>query len=418
MPSATHKTYTTISRGRGAAIFQEGEEWTVRGFPAGSTPVEVTFRTAYEDRSFEANLPRWLFAEVTGYADSLEDAIRRFPNAASALTPVFDVALNTSVDDLVLHVGFDATPDCAERKFFQNFVPDDPPTLRQTRPVHRGLLSCLVESMARHPDHVRLHRAAAHYQQALRFWSYGDETRAVGQLWMGMEALTPVAKRDQLEKTGARTAAELADALKVELKHLDATLRRTVLFVGDEYCYKTVADVSNGFEHGYLPLDQLRQLSRDVREAAAAWLRKAIVNLSRVPEPTRSEMLGAPFDTPIIGFPVTKYLRGTLIGSGDPAAPGARYPVVTWRTDIKSFRKENDGRHNVQWNESITPRLGPHVQLTGVSIELWSGDKNTGTTATMQRAVVERAGSTYEVSRDRLAGGAADEPPEGRSALE
>ena len=375
------------------------------GFPAGSTPVDVTFRTAYEDLRFEASVPRWLVAEVTGPADSLEDAIRRFPNAARALTPMFDVALNTGVDDLDLHLGFDATPGCTNRRFFQTFLQDNPPTLRQTRPVDRQLLSSLVQSMARHPDHVRLHRAAARYEQALRYWSLGDETRAVGQLWMGIEALTPVAKRGELEKTGAGTSSELAEALGVELKQLDSTLRRVVLFAGDDDCYRTVADVSNGFEHGYIPLDELRQLARGVRDAAATYLRKSIVGLSRVPEPTIHAMLDSPYDTPIIGFPITKYLRGTLIGSGESAPSGQRYPAVTWRTEIKSFRKGDDGRHDVDWSERITPNLGPGIQLTDISIEMWSADKNTGTRATMEGASVERDGTRYEIPSDECRSG-------------
>jgi hypothetical protein len=65
--------------------------------PVGPSRVDVTFRTAYVSYGFEAIVPRWLYAEVSGPVESLEDAIRRFPNGVRSLTPIFDVALNASV---------------------------------------------------------------------------------------------------------------------------------------------------------------------------------------------------------------------------------------------------------------------------------------------------------------------------------
>ena len=141
MAQATPSTYAAVCRGRSAAIFREGEVWTIRGFPTGPSSVDVTFRTACVSCGSEAKAPRWLYAEVSGPAESLEDAIRRFPNAVRSLTPIFDVALNTSVDDLDLHLSFDATPGREERNFFQNFLREERPTPRPVRPAHVALLS-------------------------------------------------------------------------------------------------------------------------------------------------------------------------------------------------------------------------------------------------------------------------------------
>jgi hypothetical protein len=414
MSESSSRTYVAVSRGRAAAIFGEGDQWSVQGWPAGPTAVNLTLRTAYVSYGFNAKAPRWLYAEVSGPAESIEDAIRRFPNAVRSLTPIFDVALNASVDDLDLHLGFDATHGREEREFFQNFLRDDPPTLRQVRRVHAGFLSALTEAIARHPDHVRIHRAASHYQQALRSWSFGDETRAVGQLWMGFEALTPVSRRQEMNRTDTSSAAELANALNVELKELDGTVRRTVLFAGDGKSYAETKDVSDGFEHGYRPLDELRVLARSTREALAAHLRKAIIQLSRVPEPTASEMLLQPYNTPIIGFPIAKYIRGTLKGPGEPAAPGERYPSLTWRTEIKSFALKCDGRHDVQWNDSVTAKIGSAIQLTDVRIELWSGDKIPPGTVTMERAAVDREDRSYGLPSPASQAPRGDQRPRGR----
>lgn len=151
MEEPTQRCYVTVSRGPAAATFREGDEWTVRAFPAGPSRDDMTFRTAYVSYGFEAKSPRWLYAEVSGSAESLGDAIRRFLNAVRSLTPIFDVALNASVADLDLHLGFESTSGCEEREFFQNFLREDPPTPRQVRQVRTGLLSCLTEAIARHP---------------------------------------------------------------------------------------------------------------------------------------------------------------------------------------------------------------------------------------------------------------------------
>jgi hypothetical protein len=395
MAQATPSTYVAISRGRSAAIFREGEEWTVRGFPTGPSPVDVTFRTAYVSCGLEAKAPRWLYAEVSGPAESLEDAIRRFPNAVRSLTPIFDVALNASVDDLDLHLSFDATPGREERNFFQNFLREEPPTPRQVRPAHVGLLSHLTQAIARHPGSVRIHRAAAHYQQALRFWTLGDETRAVGQLWIGIEALTPVVKREEMRRTGTTTPSDLAKALNIELKDLDATLRRVVLFEGNEQSYSATKRTSDGFEHGFIALDELRALARGTRDQSATHLRTAIIRLSGVAEPEASEMLTGTYATPVIGLPITKYLRAKLKGKGEPAAPGQRYPSVTWRTTVEHFGRRDEGGHNLRWNENITAKIGPDVQLSDISIEMWSGDRVPAGKVTMQKAEMVR--TDYEV---------------------
>ena len=395
MPESTTPRYVTVSRGQSAAVFSDGDEWTVRAFPAGTSRVDITFRTAYASYGFEAPVPRWLYGEVSGVAESLEDAIRRFPNAARTLTPIFDVALNASVEDLDLHLGFDGTRGREERKFFQNFARESILTLRQFRPVRTSFLSHLAEAIALHPDTVRIHRAAAHYQQALRFWSFGDETRAVGNLWMGFEALTPVVTRQEMRRTGTTTSRELASALNVELKELDATLRQSVLFDGDKKAYRITKEASDGFEHGFIPLDQLRTLARDTKDNSAAHLRRSIIRLCAMPDPICSEMLRAPYTTPIIGFPFTKYLRGTLRGSGDLAPPGRRYPSVAWRTDIEHFRLRDGGGHDVQWNEKVTAQLGPAIELTDVSIELWSGEKAPPGTVRTQDFVVVREDTGY-----------------------
>ena len=56
---------------------------------------------------------------------------------------------------------------------------------------------------------------------------------------------------------------------------------------------------------------------------------------------------------------------------------------------------KDDGRHEVQWNENVTPKLGPTIQLTDVRIELWSGDKTPGLSATT-RATADPEGASYD----------------------
>lgn len=75
--------YVAVARGRAAATFREGEDWAVRRFPAGPSQVDVIFRTAYVSYRFEAKVPRWLYAEVRGPGESLEDAISRSDNWVS-----------------------------------------------------------------------------------------------------------------------------------------------------------------------------------------------------------------------------------------------------------------------------------------------------------------------------------------------
>jgi hypothetical protein len=188
---------------------------------------------------------------------------------------------------------------------------------------------------------------------------------------------------------GLATAGELAERLSVDLKVLDPTIRKQVLFWSDEDCYAKAKKASDGFEHAFLPLDEVHRLAAEVRDRTGEHLRRGLLVLAGIDEPALSELLGPKLAQPMTFLPIVKYLRGALIGAGEPAAAGERYPFVVWQLSVKGFRAEGD-RQDVTWDETMTPRMGEGIQFRPVTVEMWSANPVTASVSNRRVTVVSR----------------------------
>jgi hypothetical protein len=80
-------------------------------------------------------------------------------------------------------------------------------------------------------------------------------------------------------------------------------------------------DASNGFEHGYLPVDTVRGLVTGVLEQAMRYVRRALIEASGVENATRAVLCDPSYDEPRGLTPVVRFVRGTLRRTDDRPAP-------------------------------------------------------------------------------------------------
>ena len=185
---------------------------------------------------------------------------------------------------------------------------------------------------------------------------------------MATEALTKAKVRAECRARGISQQEDLAGELGVELKQLDAAIRRDLLLKGDNEAYRKAKEASGGFEHGFLNYDKVRELSQDVRHRMAEYVRTAILQMYELDSAVFSRLTSDPFNKPLGHWPIVKYLRGKLIGSGrELAAPGNAYPFVKWGYEIKNAKWEG-GKFNIEITENLTMDLAEGVVFQPQSI--------------------------------------------------
>jgi hypothetical protein len=381
--------YVVVARGESAVRVPHGSTIEIpTASPLGQAMVR--FRTRFSDNGFASPVPRELWAEVEGEADcSLDEATNRYWNIANGFTPALAVITNGPVDDLTVDLAFDATDGQAEHAFFQNFLTFDSGPLHHGRnlPVQEAME--VLGALEASPHKSRLLRAVAFYREALRYLKPGQETLFVVYLWMAVEALTKVALRtacaqaqcseDELVvRWSLAKPGDDEETLKVAKRGLDGEARRRLIFHGDGECQRDTVNASDGFEHGFEELDTVRKLAIKARDAGAAQhVRRAIFELMELDPATTTTLTSGRYDKPRANWPITRYMRGTLIGPAHAlAAAGEAYPMVKWSPQVKEFVKADSGAYNVTFDENMTLSCGAEVQFRPERFEVWGPEND------------------------------------------
>jgi hypothetical protein len=333
----------------------------------------------------------------TRFAPSITEAARRFVGIALYFQPLLVVSANAWIGDVEAELIYDSSPHTSEREFFQTFIPDEPdvPTRRSRIIDARATLS-LHNALELHENHERIHRSASHYSLALNHWQFGQQTLALAFLFMGIEALVPVAIRVHCErqrvgedefaetlgvKLQANTDRDLCDRCRKRIQQqrryeFYAAVRRKVLFDNDVETANAAKKASDGFEHGYESFDNIREFARSARDKTAGYLRKAILELSEMEKPDLTVLSESRFEKPFGPHPILHYFRGRLLGESDQlAADGEEYPRLGWELRITAVDESSTGGTSIQTTQTQTASLGPNIQLRPESIEGWDANE-------------------------------------------
>ncbi|MBX7252398.1 MAG: hypothetical protein K1X50_10470 [Candidatus Promineofilum sp.] len=381
-----HHQYLVVFRAGSASIVPWGRGLQVNALHLDGRSV-ITIRTRYVDKGLESPLPGDLWVEVKGDAESIEHAVSTMGSAAATILTVVAFATNAAIGDMEPELAFDCTPGVKERAFLQSLLPEERPILGRGRRVPDDAVYALMWAIegyrAAHGEFERLIRAMAQYRLALNHWKWGHETMSTAHLYMGMEALTKVVLRKRLLESNS-SEEELAREMGIDPMSLgpgerlstllDAAIRRKVLFCGDDECHRSAKKASDGFEHGFMPFEEVREHALLVRDKTAAYLRTAILDLleKELGQEHREALLSPPFSKPIGKWPLVKYARGELVGEADALADAEmEYPLMKWRSAIKAAQMDEDGEYQLVVEETLSPRLGDGVQFRLKSFEVW-----------------------------------------------
>jgi hypothetical protein len=372
--------YVAVFRGSSALVFPPGTRIKVNS-PISLGTVIITFNTRYLYKGLESPLPGDLWIDARGPAESIENAVSVFGGIVGSLATIISFSMNSAIGDLEPELIFNNTPGLKVRDFLQSMLPDERNILHAGRNVNPKATLGLIDAIEAHPEKERINRAITQYSLALRHWRWGHEILATAHLYIGMEALTKAVIRSQLTASGINEeqyACSLGinpdtlgpcDSLSAAI---DVIVRKNLLFKGDNECYKDAKAASDGFEHGFMPFDKIRNKARAVRDKTATYLRKAILDLIKIEEVHREILLNTPYKVPLGNWPVVKYMRGQLLGDSDNlAAKGNEYPILSWKSTIKSAKLLSSGEYDFKFEDKLTPKLGEGISFKRKRFEVW-----------------------------------------------
>ena len=372
--------YVVVIRGPSGVHFLPDQRLPVNNFPRKTGNVDLIFRTRYvKFKEHKVAIPMGFWVDVRGPAPSLKLAIEVFTNAARCIAAIISVSSNAPVDDLEAELAFNITPGLKKREYFQQHLLEERIRPGQGRKVNLEAALGLLRAIGEHPEGDRLHRAATHYHHALQDWKPGHEINALAHIYIGMEALTPIARERHLEQT-KMNKEQLIAKWNIEKDKLDPEVRRRILFQGDDESYRNAKAASDSYEHSYEPLPKVRTLAAAVREKTAHYLRSAIIDLAEVEASAATILRSPPFDKPLF-WAFAKYMMGFLIGEGDRlAADKQEYPILRWKSKVKEVNQDKEGNININFEEEFSPRLAEGISFKPERFEVW-GPSNSKTSA-------------------------------------
>jgi hypothetical protein len=355
-----------------------GSAFAIDRLPTRLGEVRVRWYTFYGDEGFDELVPRELWVEVTGEAPSIEEATSEFTEAGRVLTPYLAFAGNAAIDDAAFLLAYETTPSAERRPFIQALRASSTGAFHPSRPLDVETAGRTIQRLLAHREHGRLHRAVVNYNEALKAWAPGSELRAVMHLWFAIEALTKAALRNELRRL-ACSEADLVTSWQIELKQLDAEVRRRLLFHGDSEVYKEAKTVSEGTEHAFENFAALHPRAGSVRAPFADHVRRSIVEVAECPPDLSTGLLTGRAAVPLESYPITRTFRGALLAPSSDvlAAAGSPHPWLDWKSGLRAVAKNADGTFQVTFDEHVTARFGTRVTLEpGGKVEMWGPPKD------------------------------------------
>lgn len=370
-----NRRFTVVLRASSPLVFPEGEGFRVNNVQTPYGLATVSYTSRWIQASEAVRVPGQLWIEVLGFAPDIGRAIPALANAGLSALSAISLAGNVAIEHPAIELAFENGDDgTTEREYFQAFVRPEGGEFREARLANHAAIGAVYDKLNASSEVERLQRAANQYRLALDHWRAGAESLVLAHLWMAIEALTKVQVRRLRNEGGFQSDEELATALRVPLKELDATARRLHLLRGDEECYSKAKKASDGLEHGFLAFDEIRAHAEEVYERLAQYVRAALFVFCDLDESAKSIVFADPYDKPLGTWPLVKLVRGKLMGKGASLAPpNQAYPFIKWRSSVSSCTADAHGKMNFQFTESFTPQLGEGISLQLSSVQIWRG---------------------------------------------
>lgn len=282
---------------------------------------EAFFVSEYTGGEDGRAYPVTIHGEIRGGGESLGEAEIRLGTAIRNVFPLLALAANAAIADPlpVASYGLDLS---TEQPCTAYETPQAhewfPPGARRFNP---GEVLALIEAVGQHPQTGLLHRAIESYRRALGHWVPEERLLAGEFLFVAAETLSRFLVESRAYAKGM-TPKSLARLRGLDAEGLRAQYLRDDVFGGNEDALSAMYAASNGFEHGYMAVDAVRELMESSLEQSMKLVRSALISGSGLATASSEPLLGSKYDEPRGLVPAVRFIRGTL-RAANPASPPA-----------------------------------------------------------------------------------------------
>jgi hypothetical protein len=278
------------------------------GWPDAAAVVVSEYTGGKNGRAY----PVTLAGEIQGEAESLQDAQLRLGGALANALPVFALAANAAVADPlpIGAYGLDLT-DPQPLMWYCTPPADSwfPPGEKRIVP---DLVLALMTAVGHHPQTELLHRAIESYRRALQYWVPEQKLLAGEFLFIAVETLsrclveTRAAEKGMTPKNLARlNGLSSPNELRTQFMLED-------IFNKDQEAVDAMSEASNGFEHGYMKVEDVRASMEPVLDRTMGHVRRALITLAGVDNSTSKELLSKDYEDPRGLVPAINIIHGNL----------------------------------------------------------------------------------------------------------
>lgn len=289
--------------------------------------IEITWpdATAYLQSEYTGGAtgrayPVTLHAQIFGEATSLKAAQLHLSASIGNALPVVAVAANAAIDSPlpVAIFGLELTqpqeliwysaPNASE--FF-------PPGLGK---IHPSATLALMTAIGTHPQTDLLQRVAECYRNALSNW-FPERLLMAGEfLYIAAETLSRFLIESRAAEKGI-TPTNLARLEQAASKDaLRARYLRDEVFADDTAALEAIEAASNGFEYGYMAVQDARGLMEPVLERSMNLIRRALIEAAGAGADAKEILLADDYAEPRALVPPIRVVTGQLARK-DPTKP-------------------------------------------------------------------------------------------------
>lgn len=362
------RPYCVVFRAYSAVHIQEGSVLQFRFADESAQAATVDFRSIRIYHESVQIPAKFILAEVSLSATSLETAMSSAHGLASGLSAIIGFAANALIGNWSPELCFDSSSGDRDREFRQYYV-DMPPLEFSDRLAPKPeLIHALTLAVTSSQVQARINRSIQQYESALEYSKPGQELLCLSHTWMAAEAITRPVRDSAIALAGGKDA--LLAQWGIDIRRLDSEVRRRLIF-RDSNMYRLAKEASDGFEHGFSDFGTLRESVTDIVPAAQQRVRDAILDLTHLTSAHREALKRSPWDTPVGLLPVTRELRLTIGGEvASLPASGRRYPVVELESTLADSKPAGDGAMTFTWNENLRFAFGKGVRYKDVRMLL------------------------------------------------
>jgi hypothetical protein len=327
----------------------------------------AAFQSEYTGGASAHAYPVTIHGEIRGGGQSIDEAQVRLGSAMASVFPMMAVAANAAVADPfpIVAYGTDLT-DIQPFLGYRNAKASEwfPPGLRL---MDRDATLAFAMALLQLPSNGLLRRAIEFYARALGYWTPEQKLLAGEFLFIAAETLSRCIVEQRAAAKGI-TPNNLAQLHKVKYSVLFSRVLSEDVFAGDAPALDAMKLASDGFKHGFLAADQVRQLIEPVLERSMGNVRRAIVMTLALGAELEARLLAPDYDEPRGLVRDIWVVQGELSRS-DPSKSASlldgKGVNLAWDTAVPVATEMPDGQVFVTFptQNIVIEGLPPNVQL-------------------------------------------------------